>query len=216
MACLAALCLLARPSAQPLPVDYIVHLASATNYDTRSKDEDTIHAAVSIFVNGVRGETAIWDGKGWDGSRAEGRKWVPGLHVFGLGGTSTVQLATGRIQDTDTVQIVFHLSNASSEPSGVNHQTAADRIAKSTCTGGEETSAWDCLVPQAATILEGWPVAGCDGLVAADKLVFTAMQLRRRTETGDTITITKNYRASDAPPGCGFSIYGAVVTIARR
>src|SRR4249920_3753495 len=97
---LAALALRAAPSAQPLPVDYAVHLASATNYDTRSKDEDTVHASISVFVNGMRKDTAIWDGKGWDGSRAEGRKWVPGLHVLGPAGMSTVQVVTGRLQDT--------------------------------------------------------------------------------------------------------------------
>jgi hypothetical protein len=213
---LVAVGLLATLGAQALPVDYAVHLASATNYDTRSKDEDTVHASISVFVNGMRKDTAIWDGKGWDGSRAEGRKWVPGLHVLGPSGMSTVQAITGRLQDTDTLQIVFELLNSSGEPSAANHQAAAERIQQSACTGGDDTSAWDCLVPQADAILEGWPTGSCDGLVAADKFVYTAMQLRRKTETGDTVTVTKNYRASNAPPGCGFSIYGAVVTIARR
>ena len=213
---LAALALRAAPSAQPLPVDYAVKLASATNYDTRSKEEDTVHASISVFVNGVRKDTGIWDGKGWDGSRAEGRRWVPGLHVFGPAGMSTVQVFTGRLQDTDTLQIVFELLNSSTEPSAANHEAVAERIQRATCAGGDDASAWDCLVPDAAALLEGWPVANCDGLVAAEKLVYTAMQLRRKTETGDTVTVTKNYRASNAPPGCGFSIYGAVVTIARR
>ena len=213
---LAVIALWTASSAQPLPVDYAVKLASATNYDTRSKDEDTVHASISVFVNGVRKDTAIWDGKGWDGSRAEGRRWVPGLHVFGPAGTSTVQAITGRLQDTDTLQIVFELLNSSAEPSAANHQTLAERIQGTMCSGGDDTSAWDCLVPDAGALLDGWPVANCDGLVAAEKLVYTAMQLRRKTETGDTVTLTKNYRASNTPPGCGFSIYGAVVTIARR
>ena len=216
MTCLGIAGLLAGPGAQPLPVDYSVHLASATNYDTRAKDEDTIHASLSVFVNGVRKETAIWDGKGWDGSRAEGRRWVPGLHVFGPAGMSTVQAVTGRLQDTDTLQIVFELFSASTEPSAANHEAVAERIQRTSCAGGDDASAWDCLAPDATALLEGWPVANCDGLVAAEKLVYTAMQLRRKTETGDTVTVTKNYRASNAPPGCGFSIYGAVVTIARR
>jgi hypothetical protein len=213
---LAVIALWAGPSAQALPVDYAVKLASATSYDTRSRDEDTVHASISVFVNGERKDTAIWDGKGWDGSRAEGRRWVPGLHVFGPAGISTVQAVTGRLQDTDTLQIVFELLNSSAEPSAANHQTLAERIQRTICAGGDDASAWDCLVPDAGTLLEGWPVANCDGLVAAEKLVYTAMQLRRKTETGDTVTLTKNYRASNAPPGCGFSIYGAVVTIARR
>jgi len=75
---------------------------------------------------------------------------------------------------------------------------------------------WDCLAPRAASILTGWSVANCDGLVAADKLVYTAMQLRRRTETGDTVTANNLYRASDAPAACGNSIYGVVVTVARQ
>jgi hypothetical protein len=42
------------------------------------------------------------------------------------------------------------------------------------------------------------------------------MQLRRKTETGETVTVTNIYRASDAPAACGNSIYGAAVTIARQ
>jgi hypothetical protein len=213
---LGVVSLLAGLAAQALPVDYTVHLASATNYDTRSKDEDTVHASISVFVSGTRKDTAIWDGKGWDGSRAEGRRWVPGLHVFGPLGMSSVEAITGRLQDTDTLEIVFALFNSSGQPTVENHQAAAERIHASACSGGDDTSAWDCLVPLADGILAGWPGGACDGLVAADKLVYTAMQLRRKTEIGDTVTLTKNYRASNAPPGCGFSIYGAVVTIARR
>jgi len=214
--CLGVFALLAGLGAQALPVDYSVRLASATNYDTRSKEEDVVHASISVFVNAMRKDTAIWDGKGWDGSRAEGRRWVPGLHVLGPLGTSTVEAVTGRLQDTDTLTIVFELLNSSGEPTAENHQAAAERIQRTECTGGDDASAWDCLVPQADAVIAGWPAGSCAGLVAADKLVYTAMQLRRKTETGDTVTITKNYRASDAPPGCGFSIYGAVVTIARR
>ena len=81
---------------------------------------------------------------------------------------------------------------------------------------GDGASAWECLVPRAADILAGWPAAGCDGLVAADKLVYPSMQLRRKTETGDTVTVNNLYRGTDAPAACGSSIYGAVVTIARE
>jgi len=42
------------------------------------------------------------------------------------------------------------------------------------------------------------------------------MQLRRKTETGDTVTVSNLYRASDAPVACGNSIYSVVVTIARQ
>ena len=77
-------------------------------------------------------------------------------------------------------------------------------------------SAWECLAPQAAKILAGWPLANCDGLVAADKLVYTAMQLRRKTETGDTVTVNNLYRGSEAPVACGNSIYAVVVSIARE
>jgi hypothetical protein len=209
-------CLVSGPAAQPIPVSYAVRLASATVYDTRSRDEDTIHASLSAFVNGDRKSTVIWDGKGWDGSRIEGRRWVTGLHLFGTPTENTVHVFTGRIQDTDTVQIVFGLINASGSPSTANHESAANRIQQSACAGGDATSAWECLVPQAADILGGWPVAGCDGLVASDKLVYTAMQLRRKTETGDTVTVNSVYRASDAPAACGGSIYGVVVTIARQ
>ena len=84
------------------------------------------------------------------------------------------------------------------------------------CAGGDGSSAWDCLAPQAAAILGGWSIANCDGLVAADKLVYPAMQLRRRTETGDPVTVNAVYRGSDAPAACGNSIYGVVITIARE
>src|SRR5947207_16006732 len=77
------LCLISGPSAQPIPVSYVVRLASATVYDTRSHDEDTVHASLTVFVNGERKGGSIWDGKGWDGSRFEGRRWVNGLHLFG-------------------------------------------------------------------------------------------------------------------------------------
>jgi len=80
----------------------------------------------------------------------------------------------------------------------------------------EGGSAWECLAPRAASILAGWSIANCDGLVAADKLVYTAMQLRRKTETGEAVTVNNVYHASSAPPACGNSIYGAVVTIARQ
>ena len=53
-------------------------------------------------------------------------------------------------------------------------------------------------------------------LVAAEKLVYPSMQLRRKTETGDTVTVSNVYRAANAPAACGNSIYGVVVTIARQ
>ena len=207
------------PPAQPIPVSYIVRLASATVYDTRARDEDTVHASLAVFVNGERKGASIWDGKAWDGSRTEGRVWVTGLHVFGTPTESNLQVPTGRLQDTDTVQIVFGILNISSggnAPSSANHDAAADRIQQSACAGGDGGSAWECLAPQAASILAGWSVANCDGLVAADKLVYTAMQLRRKTETGETVTVSNLYRASDAPVRCGNSIYGVVVTLARQ
>jgi hypothetical protein len=228
---MAAVCLFRSPSAQPIPVSYAVRLASATVYDTRSRDEDTVHASLSVFVNGERKGVSIWDGKAWDGSRIEGRRWVTGLHLFGMppennvsksnnannaNNVSNLQVSTGRIQDTDTVQIVFEMLNASTEPSSANHESAAGRIRESMCAGGDAGSAWECLAPQAGSVLTGWSIGSCDGLVAADKLVYTAMQLRRKTETGETVTVTNIYRASDAPAACGNSIYGAAVTIARQ
>ena len=226
--CVAGVFLFRSPSAQPIPVSYAVRLASATVYDTRARDEDTVHASLTVFVNGERKGVSIWDGKAWDGSRVEGRRWVTGLHLFGTAPVSNVsnvnnvdnvsnlQVSTGRLQDTDTVQIVFEMLNASIEPSSANHESAAARIQQSACTGGDGGSAWECLAPQAASILGGWSIGGCDGLVAADKLQYTAMQLRRKTETGETVTATNIYRASDAPAGCGNSIYGVAVTIARQ
>jgi hypothetical protein len=203
-------------ASQPIPVSYLVRLVSATVYDTRSRDEDTIHAALAVFVNGQSKGVSVWDGKGWDGSRSEGRRWVTGLHLFGLPAEPTVQVSTGRLQDTDSVQIVFEILNLSSAPSMAMLEAATARIQQSGCAGGEAASAWDCLAPEADKLLEGWPIVSCDGLVAADKLVYTAMQLRRKTETGDTVTVTSNYRGADAPAACGSSIYGAVVTIARQ
>ena len=38
-------CVLLDVSAQPIPVSYGVRLASATVYDTRLRDEDTVHAS---------------------------------------------------------------------------------------------------------------------------------------------------------------------------
>ena len=232
--CAAVVWLLAGASAQPIPVSYAIRLVSATVYDTRSRDEDTVHASLSVFVNGERRGAWIWDGKGWDGSRIEGRRWVTGLHLFGMppgnndnnvnnvnnaNNADRVHVATGRLQDSDTVQIIFELINVLdgvNAPSSANHDQAAGRIQQSSCAGGDEGSAWECLAPQAASILGGWSVAGCDGLVAADKLVYTAMQLRRKTETGETVTVNNVYRAADAPAACGNSIYGVAVTIARQ
>jgi hypothetical protein len=208
--------LLGRLLAQPIPVGYSVHLASATSYDTRSRDEDTIHASLAVFVNGERRGQAIWDGKGWDGSRAEGRRWVSGLHLFGPATGSTVQVSTGRLADTDAVRIVYGIVNAAGEPSAADHQLLTTRIHESACEGSDGTSAWDCLTPLAPSLVEGMNLTGCDGLVAADKLAWTAMQLRRRTETGDTVTVSSLYRGLSAPPACGQSIYSAVVTIARE
>lgn len=219
---LAIVCLPVGPSAQPIPVSYAVRLASATVYDTRSRDEDTVHASLTVFVNGERKGAAIWDGKGWDGSRTEGRVWVTGLHLFGTPTEGTVQVSTGRLQDSDTLQIVLEIlnipdtPNRSNAPSSANHESATDRIQQSACVGGDSGSAWECLVPQAPGILAGWSLANCDGLVAADKLVYTATQLRRKTETGDTVTVSNLYRASDAPVACGNSIYNVVVTIVRQ
>ena len=89
----AALGWFASASAQPIPVSYLVRLESATSYDTRARDEDTVYAALAVFVNGERKGAAVWDGKGWDGSRPEGRRWVTGLHLFGPSSGSTVQVA---------------------------------------------------------------------------------------------------------------------------
>jgi hypothetical protein len=203
-------------SAQPLPVDYVIHLASATSYDTRSRDEDTIHAALSVFVNGERRGVAVWDGKGWDGSRAEGRRWVSGLHLFGPSTGSTVQVMTGRLQDTDTLEIVYQIVNASRDLSDDHHGSMTSRIHLSSCAGVDGASAWDCLGEQAAALVAGVALEACDGVVAADKLVYPALQLRRKTETGDTVTVNNLYRGLSAPTACGQSIYAAVVTIARR
>jgi hypothetical protein len=213
---LALASLLHRVSAQPIPVDYVVRLASATSYDTRSRDEDTIHAALSIFVNGERRAVAIWDGKGWDGSRVEGRRWVSGLHLFGPSSGSTVQVTTGRLQDTDTVEVVYQIVNASRDLSETQHDSMSSRIHLSSCAGAADASAWDCLGQQSAAIVADLPLDSCDGLVAADKLVYPALQLRRKTETGDTVTVNHLYRGVSAPAMCGQSIYAAVITIARR
>src|ERR1700680_4859802 len=128
--CAAVVCFLRDPSAQPIPVGYMLRLASATVYDTRSRDEDTVHASLTAFVNGERKGAAIWDGRAWDGSRTEGRVWVTGLHVFGTPTESNVQVSTGRVQDTDTVQIVFEMLNAAVVPSSANHEPAAAPIAQ--------------------------------------------------------------------------------------
>jgi len=202
--------------AQPIPVSYLVRLVSATVYDTRARDEDTVHAALTVFVNGSAKGISVWDGKGWDGSRTEGRRWVTGLHLFGTPAEPSVQVSTGRLQDTDSVQIVFEILNADAPPTPAMLEAAAARLQQSSCTGGDGVSGWDCLAPEAEKILEGWPIANCDGLVAADKLSYTAMQLRRKTETGDAITVNNNYRGASAPVACGSSIYGAVITIARQ
>jgi hypothetical protein len=202
-------------ASQVLPASYLVRLASATSYDTRSRDEDTIHAALTVFVNGERRGAAVWDGKGWDGSRTEGRRWVTGLHIFGPSTGTTVQVVTGRLQETDTVQIVLQILNSSAEPSNENHALLADRIGKSMCAGGDPGSAWPCILGQESPLVAGLPFQGCDGLIAADKLVYTAQQLRRKTETGDTVTVNANYQGT-ASAGCGQSIYGAIVTIARQ
>jgi len=212
------------PPAQPIPVSYAVRLVSATVYDTRTRDEDTVHASLTVFVNGERKGASIWDGKAWDGSRIEGRRWVTGLHLFGTSpanndNVSNVQISTGRLQDSDTVQIVFAILNildSASAPSSANHDRATGLIRESPCAGGDGNSAWDCLAPQAAGILAGWTLGSCDGLVAADKLEYTALQLRRKTETGETVNVSNVYRASDAPAACGNSIYGVALTIARQ
>jgi len=212
------------PPAQPIPVSYAVRLVSATVYDTRAREEDTVHASLTVFVNGQRKDGSIWDGKAWDGSRIEGRRWVTGLHIFGTSpasgdSVSNMQVSTGRLQDSDTLQIVFAMLNISAgatAPSSANHDRAAALIRESPCAGGDASSAWDCLAPQAAGILAGWTLGSCDGLVAADKLEYTAMQLRRKTETGETVKVSNVYRASDAPAACGNSIYGAALTIARQ
>jgi hypothetical protein len=213
---LVALSFSGNSGAQPIPVSYLVRLVSATVYDTRTRDEDTVHAALALFVNGGAKGLSVWDGKGWDGSRSEGRRWVTGLHLFGTPAEPSVQVSTGRLQDTDSVQIVFEILSAGATPSTAMLEAAAARIQQSTCAGGDGVSGWDCLAPEAEKILDGWPIANCDGLVAADKLAYTAMQLRRKTETGETVTVTNNYRGASAPAACGSSIYGAVVTIARQ
>jgi hypothetical protein len=202
--------------AQPVPVDYIVRLASATSYDTRSREEDTVHAALAVFVNGERRAGAIWDGKGWDGSRIEGRRWVNGLHLFGPPTGSTVQVSTGRLQDTDTLEVVYHITNASGDLTDAHHSSMTSRIHLTSCAGADGVSAWECLGQQAAALVADLPLDSCDGLVAADKLAYTALQLRRKTETGDTVTVNNLYRGVSAPAACGQSIYAAVVTIARR
>ena len=40
--CGAAVALVLDATAQPIPVNYVVRLASATSYDTRARDEDTV------------------------------------------------------------------------------------------------------------------------------------------------------------------------------
>jgi hypothetical protein len=127
-----------------------------------------------------------------------------------------VHVSTGRLQDTDTVEIVFQILNSATPPATASYEAAAGRIQQSKCTGGDGGSAWECLAPHSADLLAEGTLAGCDGLVAADKLVYTAMQLRRKTETGDTVTVGNLYKGASAPPACNSSIYGAVITIARQ
>jgi hypothetical protein len=127
-----------------------------------------------------------------------------------------VQVTTGRLQDTDTVEVVYQIVNASRDLSGDHHGAMTSRIHGSSCAGAEGASAWDCLREQAAALVMDVPLEACDGLVAADKLVYPALALRRKTETGDTITVSNLYRGLGAPAACGQSIYAAAVTIARR
>ena len=186
--CVAGACLLRSPSAQPIPVSYAVRLASATVYDTRARDEDTVHASLTVFVNGERKGVSIWDGKAWDGSRIEGRRWVTGLHLFGtprVNNVSNLQVSTGRLQDTDTVQIVFEMLNASIEPSSANHEAAAARIQQAACTGGDGGSAWECLAPQAASILGGWSIGSCGGQASVHGDAAQKENRNRRDRHGD-------------------------------
>jgi hypothetical protein len=193
---------------------YTVHLRSASVYDTGSGRRDTIYAALTVFVNGASKGTAIWDGRGWDGSRAEGREWDMGLHIFGTSAGSTVMLATGPVQDRDTVHLVVVVVNSSMPPSDADYRSTAERIEQSSCSSGSGGSSWDCLVLQSASLLAGWPIGKCEGFVAADKLAFTGAELREKTETGANIDLGKFYQRSTAPAGCtSNSIYGADVVI---
>jgi hypothetical protein len=201
-----------RPRAQS--GSYTVQLRSASVYDTGSGRRDTIYAALTVFVNGETKGTAVWDGRGWDGSRAEGREWDTGLHIFGTSAGSTVMLATGAVQDRDVVHIVLEIVNSGRPPSDADFRTTADRIEQSSCSSTNGASNWDCLVMQSATLLAGWPIGTCEGFVAADRLAFTGAELRERTATGANIDLGKFYQRSTAPAGCSSnSIYGADVVI---
>jgi hypothetical protein len=207
---------MAQLSAQSDARSYVIALPSASVYDTRSAEEDTVHAFLSVFVNGTSRGIAIWDGMGSDGTRPIGREWTAGLHLLGSSARPTVQLSTGPVQPQDGVEIVFQIFGSSSAPSRMQHETMADRIRRTACAGGDEGSAWSCLRPLAADLLEGLSLAGCDGVLAADKLVYTGRQLEMKTSAGKTATVSSNYGGASAPAGCGQSIYGTRVTIARQ
>jgi hypothetical protein len=207
---------MAQPSAQSDARRYVISLPSASVYDTRSGDEDSVHVFLSVFVNGMSRGIAIWDGMGSDGTRPIGRAWTAGLHLLGSSSQPTVQVSTGPVQPADAVQIVFQILNAGSAPTRAQYEATADRLRLSACAGGDDGSAWSCLRPLAADLLDGLSLTGCDGVLAADKLVYTGTQLEVKTSAGKTATVSSNYGGANAPAGCGQSIYGARITIARQ
>ena len=178
--CLAVLGISSGPSAQPIPVSYTVRLASATVYDTRAREEDTIHASLTVFVNGERKAASIWDGKGWDGSRTEGRVWVTGLHVFGTPTESTLHVSTGRLQDSDTVQIVFEIRQlrAARRPAPITSPppTAFSNPRAPAATAAAPGNAW-LLKPRASS-------AGGPSPIATDSLRQTSSSTRRCSSDG--------------------------------
>jgi hypothetical protein len=202
-------------AAQPATRSYAIGLPSASTYDIRSRDQDTVHAFLAVFVNGSRSGLAIWDGAGSDGTRAEGRQWGSGLHLLGTPAAPVVA-STGPVGDNDTVEVVVQILNVLRPPSQAQYESMAERIRSTTCSESDTGSFWPCLFSQSADILDGLAVSGCDGIVAADLLVYTGAELEMQTDSGRVATVSRTYGATSAPAGCNQSIYGARVTMTRE
>jgi hypothetical protein len=196
---------------------FLIRLAGAYISHTRSRDSDTIYAFLELVINGTATPVIYWDGLGWNGQNHENRDWNKGQHFFGTDVRSNVQMYTGNLAPTDRVEVIFNVINSVNFiPSGRDYESAAGAIRNGVCRSSNragDSSGWACIFAAIPTILAEWKFADCDGLVAADRVVFTGADLDRlvpnpgnlpaQPEIARSFTWSRNYHGLDSPPVSG-------------
>lgn len=159
----------------------------------RSTHEDTVYAAVSLWVNGKPLGTAHWDGAG---GREFTNRW--------LKLDSSTSLSTGDIGPGDIVKVSIIVFSTGHAPSDDEYKKIAAVIGSRPCHGS-----LSCSAALTGKQVEGLFTANC-GPLAAATFEISGVRLNnlspiKGSSSGMYIPETdgNTFYGEDSPPGCG-------------